>query len=164
VFLANARLSERSAHRYARFPALTRWALANLSGIAAQSSADAARFSALGAAAPEVTGNIKFDLDVPAEMVARGAQFRARFGAGRRICVIGSTRDGEEALLLDALGAVQVPPEVLLVIVPRHPQRFDEVAALAAARGLEVARRSDAAAVGPQVRVVVGDSMGEMLA
>ena len=164
VFLANARLSERSARRYARFPRLTRWALSNLSGIAAQSSADAARFAALGASAPEVTGNIKFDLDVPAEMIGRGADFRNRFGAGRRICVVGSTRDGEEALLLDALAAAQVAPEVLFVIVPRHPQRFDEVAALAAARGLEVARRSAAAAIAPRVRVVIGDSMGEMLA
>ena len=68
VFLANARLSERSARRYASFPRLTRWALGNLGGIAAQSQADADRFAALGAAAPVVTGNIKFDLDVPAEI------------------------------------------------------------------------------------------------
>lgn len=164
VFLANARLSERSAARYARFPRLARWAVANLAGIAAQSPADAERFAALGAAPAEVTGNIKFDLDVPAGMIERGAAFRERLGAPRRVCVIGSTRDGEEALLLDAIAASALPVEVLFVIVPRHPHRFDEVAQAAQARGFAVARRSDGAAVPEGVRIVIGDSMGEMLA
>jgi 3-deoxy-D-manno-octulosonic-acid transferase len=164
VFLANARLSDRSARRYANYPRLTRWALANLAGIAAQSHADASRFEALGAERPAVTGNIKFDLEVSVDVEARGQRFRALFGADRRICVVGSTRDGEEALLLDAIAALPPAPEALFVIVPRHPQRFDDVVALAAARGLEVARRSAEAPVAPGVRVVVGDSMGEMLA
>ncbi len=164
VFLANARLSEKSARRYARFPRLTRWALANLSGIAAQSKPDGERFAALGAKEPAVTGNIKFDLDVPAAMIELGRAFRQRFGAGRRICVIGSTRDGEEALLLDALAAARPDAGRLFVVVPRHPHRFEEVASLAEARGFEVARRSTQIAVAPGVRVVVGDSMGEMLA
>ena len=164
VVLANGRLSERSARRYARFPALARWALANLAGIAAQTVADARRFESLGARAVAVTGNVKFDLAVPADTAGRGSEFRARFGAARSVWVAGSTREGEEALLLDAFAAEPPPPEVLLVIVPRHPQRFDEVAALVAARGLRVARRSDAQPVDPGVRVVVGDSMGEMLA
>lgn len=164
VFLANARLSERSASRYARFPGLTRWALSSLAGIAAQSDADAQRFAALGAPAPTVTGNIKFDLDVPAAQVELGRRFRERFGHGRRVCVVGSTRDGEEALLLDALAALAPPADVLFVIVPRHPHRFDEVVAAAQARGLAVARRSDDSPAAPDVRVVVGDSMGEMLA
>ncbi len=164
VFLANARLSERSARRYARFPGLTRWALGNLADIAAQSRGDAERFAALGAPSPAVTGNIMFDLSVGADEAGQGQAFRERFGATRRICVVGSTRDGEEALLLDALAAAAAPPEVLFVIVPRHPQRFDAVAQLAAARGFEVARRSDPAPAAPAVRVVIGDSMGEMLA
>jgi 3-deoxy-D-manno-octulosonic-acid transferase len=164
VVLANGRLSERSARRYARFPALARWALANLAGIAAQTVADARRFETLGARAVAVTGNVKFDLAVPPDTAERGREFRARFGAARSVWVAGSTREGEEALLLDAFAADPPPPEVLLVIVPRHPQRFDEVAALVAARGLRVARRSDAQPVDPGVRVVVGDSMGEMLA
>jgi 3-deoxy-D-manno-octulosonic-acid transferase len=163
VVLANARLSERSARRYARFPRLTRWALSNLAGIAAQTDTDAQRFVALGAKAPAVTGNVKFDLDVPAGMVERGARFRELFGAGRPVWVAGSTREGEEALLLDAFSAAATA-EALLVIVPRHPQRFDEVAALAAARGLAVARRSTEAPVPGDVRVLIGDSMGEMLA
>ncbi len=164
VVLANARLSARSERRYARFPGLTRWALANLAGIAAQTAADARRFVALGAGSVAVTGNVKFDLAVPRESRERGREFRALFGAQRRIWVAGSTREGEEALLLDALAAEPPPPEVLLVIVPRHPQRFDEVAALARARGFATARRSDARPVDPAVRVLIGDSMGEMLA
>ena len=164
VVLANARLSERSARRYARFPAIARWALANLDGIAAQTAADAQRFERLGAREVAVTGNVKFDLAVPADIAQRGREFRDRFGAARAIWVAGSTREGEEALLLDALAAEPVPAETLLVIVPRHPQRFDEVAQLAAARGLTVARRSESRPVDAGTRVVVGDSMGEMLA
>ena len=164
VMLANARLSERSERRYARFPSIARWALANLAGIAAQTPTDARRFENLGAGEVAATGNVKFDLAVPADTLERGEEFRRRFGAGRRIWVAGSTREGEEALLLEALAAQPPPPEVLLVIVPRHPQRFSEVAQLAAERGFEVARRSDAAPAAPSVRVVVGDSMGEMLA
>jgi 3-deoxy-D-manno-octulosonic-acid transferase len=164
VVLANARLSERSARRYSRAPALTRWALANLAGIAAQTKADAARFAALGAAPPTVTGNMKFDLAVPPAMLALGERFRSRFGSNRRIWVAGSTRDGEEALLLDAYAAMPIDPAVLLVIVPRHPQRFDEVGSLATERRLACERRSAETQVAAQTRVVIGDSMGEMLA
>lgn len=164
VVLANARLSERSARRYARFPAIARWALEGLAGIAAQTPADAARFVALGAPPPAVTGNVKFDLAVPDDASARGAALRAQFGAERQVWLAGSTREGEEALLLDAFVAQPRPPDVLLVLVPRHPQRFEEVARLAEGRGLRTARRSDARPAGPETQVVVGDSMGEMLA
>ncbi|MGZ5032718.1 MAG: lipid IV(A) 3-deoxy-D-manno-octulosonic acid transferase [Usitatibacter sp.] len=164
VVLANARLSARSARRYRRFPALTRWALANLTGIAAQTESDAQRFASLGAGKVAVTGNVKFDLSVPAAMLELGREFRSRFGAGRQVWVAGSTREGEEALLLDAFARMPADADVLLVIVPRHPQRFEEVAAMAAARGLGVGRRSDTQPLSPGVRVVIGDSMGEMLA
>jgi len=164
AMLVNARLSERSARRYARWPALARWAIGGPAGIAAQTDDDAARFAGLGALSPAVLGNIKFDLEVPPEMLALGERLRERFGAMRRVLVAGSTRDGEEALLLDAFMAAALPPQVLLVIVPRHPQRFDEVVALATARGLPPARRSDDRPVAAATRVVVGDSMGEMLA
>jgi 3-deoxy-D-manno-octulosonic-acid transferase len=164
VVLANARLSERSARRYAKVPALTRWAFRNLAGVAAQTEGDAARFATIGAPHPAVLGNVKFDLDVPASMVERGREFRELFGPSRSVWVAGSTREGEEALLLDAFAAMATAPGVLLVIVPRHPQRFDDVAALAASRGFAVARRSAQVAVPDSVRVVIGDSMGEMLA
>ena len=162
VVLANARLSERSARRYARVPALVRWALGNLRGIAAQTEADAQRFIAIGARAPDVIGNVKFDVTVPGEMIERGRGLRERFGAQRTVWVAGSTREGEEALLLDAFAALET--DALLVIVPRHPQRFDDVARLVEARGIAFARRSDAGDAAPGIRVVVGDSMGEMFA
>ena len=162
VVLANARLSARSARRYARFPALTRWALGNLAGIAAQSEADAQRFRELGAGDVRVTGNVKFDMAPAAGIVERGAEFRSRFGAARAVWVAGSTREGEEAALLEAFAAMQAPAAALLVLVPRHPHRFDDVAALASRLGFQVARRSGEGAVPPGVRVVVGDSMGEM--
>lgn len=164
TLLANARLSQRSAARYARFPRITRWALGNLAGIAAQSAADASRFEALGAHDVTVTGNVKFDLAVPQSMRDLGKSLRAAFGAGRAVWVAGSTREGEEALLLDAFAAADAPPGALLVIVPRHPQRFDEVAALVAARGFAAGRRSALEAIPADARVVIGDSMGEMLA
>jgi 3-deoxy-D-manno-octulosonic-acid transferase len=164
VMLANGRLSERSARRYARAPALARWALANLAGVAAQTEADARRFRDLGARQPAVTGNVKFDLAVPEAMRALGRQFRARLGSARTVWVAGSTRDGEEALLLEAFGRLAPTDDVLLVIVPRHPQRFDEVARLAESRGFAVARRSADAPVAATTRVAIGDSMGEMLA
>ncbi|HEX4782585.1 MAG TPA: lipid IV(A) 3-deoxy-D-manno-octulosonic acid transferase [Usitatibacter sp.] len=163
VVLANARLSERSARRYGRAPSLARRALGNLAGVAAQTRDDAARLASLGARDPAVLGSVKFDLAIPGAMVERGGEFRSRFG-DRPVWVAGSTREGEEALLLDALAAGDVDPRALLVIVPRHPQRFDEVAELAAARGFEVARRSEEESVPASVRVAVGDSMGEMLA
>jgi 3-deoxy-D-manno-octulosonic-acid transferase len=162
VVLANARLSERSARRYARFPGIARWAFSNLAGIAAQANADAQRFVQLGAKLPTVTGNVKFDLEVPDAMVHLGAHLRARFGTDRPVWVVGSTREGEEALILDAFE--RAPSEVLLVIVPRHPQRFGDVAALASQRGHAAVRRSADAPVPSDVRVVIGDSMGEMLA
>ena len=164
VVLANGRLSERSARNYARFPAVARWAFANLAGVAAQTQADARRFIALGAREVAVTGNVKFDVSIPEAMLDAGAAFRARFGRDRPVWVAGSTREGEEALLLDAFAALPGAEDALLVIVPRHPQRFEEVRALAASRGFGVARRSDPGTVDAGVRVVVGDSMGEMLA
>ena len=163
VALVNGRLSERSARRYARAPAFARWAFGALSGVAAQTEADAQRFRALGANPVAVTGNVKFDLEVPEVQRALGRELRARFGETRSVWVAGSTREGEEALLLDAFAPLTAA-EALLVIVPRHPQRFDEVAALAAARGLALARRSEGGTIPAQTRVVLGDSMGEMLA
>lgn len=162
VMLANARLSERSARRYARFPALTGLTLGALAAIGAQTAADAARLTALGARRVTVTGNIKFDIDPPEAMRTLGGQFRELFGP-RPVLLAASTREGEEALLLDAFARL-APADVLLALVPRHPQRFDEVAALAAGRGLRLQRRSTEESVAADTRVWLGDSMGEMFA
>jgi 3-deoxy-D-manno-octulosonic-acid transferase len=161
VLLANARLSEKSARGYSVVASLARAALQGLSAVAAQSTEDAARLEALGAVNVAVTGNLKFDVAVTAEMRALGADFRRRFGTGRPIFLAASTRDGEEALLLDALEAHPVPG-LLCVIVPRHPQRFDAVAALIAARGHAPLRRSENRTIPPDCPFVLGDSMGEM--
>ncbi|ENO89766.1 lipid IV(A) 3-deoxy-D-manno-octulosonic acid transferase [Thauera linaloolentis] len=160
VMLANARLSERSARRYARLPALSAMTMGALSAIGAQTAADAARLSALGARRVLVTGNIKFDITPPDDAIARASLFRTRIGT-RPVLLAASTRDGEESLLLDAFARL-APPDVLLMLVPRHPQRFDEVARLACARGLKLQRRSEDAPVDAGTRVWLGDSMGEM--
>ncbi|HUP29364.1 MAG TPA: glycosyltransferase N-terminal domain-containing protein, partial [Usitatibacter sp.] len=155
---------DRSRRRYARWPALARWAFGNLSGVAAQAEADAQRFASLGAKQVTVTGNVKFDMEVPAAAIDTGKALRARFGEARRTWVAGSTREGEEALLLDAFAGGNYAADVLLVIVPRHPQRFDSVVELARRSGLATQRRSESGAIDRATRVVIGDSMGEMLA
>ncbi len=162
VFLVNARMSERSAAGYARIPSLTRPMLAALAGVAAQAEADAARLAALGAPAPVVTGNLKFDVGIPDTALALGREFRVRFGENRPVWLASSTREGEEALILDAIAARGLPPATLTVIVPRHPQRFAAVAGLLRQRGIPFARRSDNAPVAADTAVVLGDSMGEM--
>jgi 3-deoxy-D-manno-octulosonic-acid transferase len=163
LYLINARLSERSAAGYARIGGLARPMLSQLTGVAAQTAAHAARFAALGAPAPAVTGNLKFDLEIPDTALFLGHELRLRFGVSRPVWVAGSTRDGEEALILDALAARELPAGMLTVVVPRHPQRFDAVAALLRERGIPFVRRSDNAPVPADVGMVLGDSMGEML-
>jgi 3-deoxy-D-manno-octulosonic-acid transferase len=161
--LVNARLSQRSAGRYAKFPALTREALRGLVAIGAQSTADAARLEALGAQGVTVTGNIKFDIEAPEQQLALGREFRLRYGS-RPVWLVASTREGEEVLILDAWKRVGAGDAALLIIVPRHPQRFDEVSRLAAERGFVVQRRSEDSPVAPATQVLIGDSMGEMFA
>ena len=176
--LVNARLSQRSAKRYASFPALTRGALQGLAAIGANSADDAARLTALGARSVAVTGNIKFDIAAPPEQLELARELRARCGR-RPVWLAASTREGEEALILDAWQRVGVcrPAQpsprqtesdtanaALLVIVPRHPQRFEEVARLAMERGFSVQRRSDNAALAATTQILIGDSMGEMFA
>ncbi len=164
MYLVNARMSEKSARGYRRIAGLTRTALEGFAGIGAQTDRDANRLSDLGATRVATTGNIKFDRVAPAAMLALGANLRDAFGARRPVFLAASTRDGEEDLLLDALAGAALPPDLLTVIVPRHPQRFDEVAALANQRGFKTQLRSDNRAVDPQTRIVIGDSMGEMFA
>ena len=162
LFLVNARLSERSARGYARVAALARPALQSLTGIAAQSEADAERLRTLGAQHVTVTGNLKFDAAPPPESAARAAELRERFGP-RFVFLAASTREGEEALVLDAYSKLDIP-DLLLVIVPRHPQRFEAVADVVEQRGFDLVRRSEKQPVPDSVRVFLGDSMGEMAA
>jgi 3-deoxy-D-manno-octulosonic-acid transferase len=159
VSLANARLSERSARRYRRFAALTAPAFAAFARVGAQTAEDARRLADCGARQVTVTGNLKFEVEPPADRLDRGRAWRAALG-GRQVVLAASTRDGEEDLLLPALGPL-VTAGVLLVIVPRHPPRFAAVTALARSTGLATHQRS-ARDPGPDTQVWVGDSLGEM--
>jgi 3-deoxy-D-manno-octulosonic-acid transferase len=149
VLLANARMSEKSARGYARWRALTGPAFRSLAAVCAQSAADAGRLRALGAPHVEVTGNLKFDVQPDAGQLAGGRAWRAALD--RPVLLLASTREGEEKLLLEGLEG-----GFLTVVVPRHPQRFDEVAPLAQSR------RSRTALPTPTDRVHLGDTMGEM--
>ncbi|RJG03769.1 lipid IV(A) 3-deoxy-D-manno-octulosonic acid transferase [Noviherbaspirillum sedimenti] len=164
VMLVNARLSERSLAKAQRLSGLMREAARGFSCIAAQTEADAARLRQMGASNVHVTGSIKFDVAPPQEILIRGAALRGQIGS-RPVLLCASTREGEEELILDALLQCDLQ-QALVVIVPRHPQRFDAVARMAALRNIMLCRRSElgSAWVGPEVRVLLGDSMGEMFA
>ena len=161
--LVNARLSARSARGYGRFRALVGDALNKLALIAPQTKADGDRLQSLFSGHVTVMGNVKFDNDVAASQIDLGKQLRVQFGVNRPVWLAASTRDGEEKLLLDGLNNIRTP-NALAVIVPRHPQRFNEVAALLKANSIAFQRRSENAAIAPATRVVLGDSMGEMFA
>ncbi|NDU85507.1 MAG: 3-deoxy-D-manno-octulosonic acid transferase [Ferrovum sp.] len=161
LVLANARLSARSATRYGRIPDLTRNMLGELTLIAAQSNTDADRLRSLGGNAVIVMGNLKFDAPLPPSHTENFARIRDLLGPGRQIWVAASTRDGEEALLLEHIQPLLTPPR-LLILVPRHPQRFDSVAQLLERQGIRYVRRSQERPIPPSTQVLLGDSMGEM--
>ncbi|CAG4907109.1 lipid IV(A) 3-deoxy-D-manno-octulosonic acid transferase [Paraburkholderia saeva] len=176
LVLTNARMSARSYRRAAKFGKATREVFGGFARVLAQSPSDAERLTALGARNVAVLGNLKFDMATPPELAARGRAWRAAIGM-RAVWVAASTREGEEALVLQAFAALGVE-DALLILVPRHPQRFDEVAAYVEKTGLRLERRSKWAPAGaasnpvastepiaalPQdVRVLLGDSMGEL--
>ncbi len=159
LLLLNARLSERSAAGYAKLGTLALNGLSSLTAIGAQTIDDAKRLAALGASNITVTGNLKFDVKPPADSKKQGEQLRQLFGDSRPIFLAASTREGEEALILDAMRDLNV----LTVIVPRHPQRFDTVAQLLKQRDIAFVRRSTLTEpISAPVQVILGDSMGEL--
>jgi 3-deoxy-D-manno-octulosonic-acid transferase len=151
VVLANARLSEKSARGYLRLRSLARPAFASLALVCAQSEADAARLRSVGARRVEVTGNLKFDVGPDPDQLAAGRAWRAAIG--RPMLLLASTREGEEQMLLEELKADR---NLLVVIVPRHPQRFDDVAPMTQSR------RTRQPLPLPEHRLYLGDTMGEM--
>ncbi len=167
ALLVNARLSEKSARGYMRVSALTRPMLQALTGVVAQNAADGERFVALGLPREQLTvsGSIKFDIELSAELRANAAAERERLGLAQRpVWIAASTHDGEDDALLDAHAALRRHhPDLLLLLVPRHPERFDAVAAQVAQRGLVLVRRSSGGAVGGGDAVLLGDTMGELL-
>jgi 3-deoxy-D-manno-octulosonic-acid transferase len=182
ILLLNARLSEKSASGYAKLGKLACEGLQNLSAVAAQTNDDAARLQNLGNAIStgnaasacniSVAGNLKFDVKAPAWAAIEGAKLRANLGENRPVFLAASTRDGEEALILDAVKDL----DILTVIVPRHPQRFNDVADLLQKQQLDFMFRTDlqateypderglvaAKTVPPNCNFVIGNSMGEL--
>ena len=158
--LINARLSARSQHGYQRFLPLIRPTLTALHAVAAQTPADAQRLATLGALNVGVLGNLKFDVTPSPEKLELGTRWRQSIGT-RPVWLAASTREGEEALILDAFVRLNWP-DLLLLLVPRHPQRFSEVGALIEERRLSFAKRSGGELPTDTTRVWLGDSMGEM--
>jgi len=163
--LANARLSERSLRGYRRLGEVAREAFGGFQVIAAQTEEDAARYRALGVP-PErirVFGSVKFDLEVPPSAYEQADAIKRLWGDDRPVWIAASTHEGEEEQVLEAHRLLlKRLPRALLVIVPRHPERFGRVAALVRRRGLGLARRSEMASCGPDVAVFLGDTMGEL--
>ena len=165
LMLANARLSERSMKGYKKLGAFTKETLNNVTCIAAQGQSDAARFIALGADTDrvKVVGNIKFDIQLPASLTESAAVLRRDWGVERRVWIAASTHQGEDELILDAHAQVMhALPDALLVIVPRHPERFDSVTSLCEKRGYNVVRRTAHRACADDTDIYVGDTMGEL--
>ncbi|MBF8159931.1 lipid IV(A) 3-deoxy-D-manno-octulosonic acid transferase [Ectopseudomonas hydrolytica] len=167
VALANARLSQRSARGYARLRKLTAPMLAELSLIAVQTQAEAERFLDLGARpnCVEVTGSIKFDLKIDAELPRRASELRHQWQAERRpLWIAASTHAGEDEIILAAHRQLLLArPDALLILVPRHPERFNAVHELCLNLGLTTRRRSSGEAVQAGDQVLLGDTMGELL-
>jgi len=165
--LANARLSERSAKGYARFAGLTAPMLGQMSLFAVQTDAEAQRFLQLGAR-PEtvqVTGSIKFDLSIDPQLLQRAAELRQQWQAMERpVWIAASTHEGEDAVVLDAHRQLLASyPNALLILVPRHPERFNSVFELCQQQGFATVRRSSGEPVSATTSVLLGDTMGELL-
>ena len=165
ILLANARLSARSAARYQRFPRTTGSMLACIDCIAAQAEADAQRFIGLGAL-PErvhVSGSLKFNVARPEGRIELSPTLDSVKASGRPVIVAASTREREEAKVLHAFRRILTEkPDCLLLLVPRHPERFDEVARLCREEGFVLQRRSANGTLAPATQIMLGDSMGEM--
>lgn len=169
VLLASARLSSKSVARYRRFGGLFRNVFtANLT-IAAQTAADAERFAAIGAGAVKVVGNVKFDVELDADAAAAGSALRVAYGAAqeagaaRAVWIAGSTHAGEEEQVLDAHALLRTQyPEAILLLVPRHRDRFEGVAELLKSRGIVFARRSRMAGGIAAASVLLVDTVGEL--
>jgi 3-deoxy-D-manno-octulosonic-acid transferase len=167
LVLANARVSVKSQRRYRVLFGLIRDTLSHGIVIAAQSAGDAARFRELGASRERthVTGNIKFDFDLPAEVPARGIEFRKRHAGARPVWIAASTHEGEEEIALEAhRHLLRLHPNALLLLVPRHPERFESVASLLRRLDMPYTSRSSNETCSMESQVFLGDSMGELTA
>jgi 3-deoxy-D-manno-octulosonic-acid transferase len=169
MLLVNARLSEKSLAQALRLASLSRPAYSGLSAVLAQTEADASRFARLGVTRLSVSGNLKFDVSLDAALLAKSRLWKL----AEPLLLFASAREGEEIDFLNQIRQFKDQPKPLVnprfLLVPRHPQRFEEVAALARSLGLSVSRRSNWSDAGPsasaeamQADVWLGDSLGEM--
>ncbi len=166
LILANARLSENSAKGYKRFRGFTRAMLSRFDFIAAQAQADVDRFVELGADPKKImiTGSLKFNVSLELDKSKEDAVLLSIKESGRTVIIAASTREGEEKKILRVfLEVLKEDPSVLLILVPRHPERFDSVTKLCEVQNLIVSRRSEKQAVDQSTHVYLGDTMGEML-
>lgn len=164
MVLANARMSSRSAEGYKRINKLCAEMLNSFTLIAAQSSEDRDQFISLGASRDNVhaVGNLKFELDISDEVIDDAQYIRSSWGK-RSVFIAASTHEGEEILILNALRQIKSSiPDVLLILVPRHPERFDRVAAVSQRAGFKILRRSEKGLCRQDIQIFVIDSMGEL--
>lgn len=165
LLLLNARLSERSFKRYRALGSLTRQTLGNIRWIGARSPQDADYFQQLGASTAQtgVCGNLKFALQIPTDILAKAQHLKQQWG-NRPVLVAGSTHAGEDEILLRVFARIrQSVPDTLLIIAPRHPERFEAVYNLCVGSGLNTLRRSSGQKLTAQTAILLGDSMGELL-
>lgn len=165
LVLANARLSERSAKGYARFPEFIKETLQNLPLIAAQGQDDRKRFQQLGANIENVhaIGNLKYEITLPPSLTEQADAMRHIWDSNRPVWVAASTHEGEEEMVINASQQVRALfPDLLVIIVPRHPQRFGRVAALASKAGVKTLRRSEQQACPSDIQILIVDTMGEL--
>lgn len=166
IIVVNARLSEKSQQNYAKVQPLFNLIHPCLSKVLCQSQADADRFAQLGVPTSKlcVTGSIKFDIHISDEIKRQGAELRALLGQQRPVWIAASTHKGEDDQVLDAHRQVlDTHPNALLILVPRHPERFDSVFELCQTQGFETVRRTQANTIADSTQVYLGDTMGEML-
>ncbi|WP_304985884.1 lipid IV(A) 3-deoxy-D-manno-octulosonic acid transferase [Coxiella-like endosymbiont] len=164
ILLANARLSERSMHNYRRIAQVTRKMLSQITCVAAQSDLDGKRFLQLGLASNRllITGNIKFDLHLPESLIDEGKSLRRNWGL-RPTLIAASTHEGEEIIILEAFRQLRHQfQDALLILVPRHPDRFDKVARLCKSTGFSIAKRSLHRIPHSHADILLGDTMGEL--
>jgi len=166
VIVANARLSERSARRYAKFSVTTRKILSCISQVAAQDELSAARFRQLGMPSErvQVSGNLKYEQAVPADLQEKSEVLRLSIGQDRPVWIAASTHQGEEGPVLEAHAALrQRHPQLLLILVPRHPDRFTQVADMVRDKGYQLAQRSLNELPVADTGVYLGDTLGDLL-
>jgi 3-deoxy-D-manno-octulosonic-acid transferase len=166
LFLANARISDSAFKAYRPVKYFFKQFLAQFTGIFAQSAQDAKRFCALGAPNNHVRimGNMKSDLHISPDGLGDLSAVKQAWGQARPVVILGSTHEGEEQQMFSAFRALQQAlPQVVLLVAPRHPERFESVYQLACTHGLKTGRRSQHASIQPHTEVVVLDCLGELL-